>query len=258
MERITCHNSRGKTLVGNLYPASKDSLIIMAHGLISDKSSQGRFEVYANKFVEAGISALAFDFTGAGESDDETLSIETEVDDLRSFIIYMRSQGYHNIGLYGHSIGALICLKVYRPDIATDIITIAITGGITGPVHFKWEDIFSADQMQELLEKGSITADASSQNRSQVIIDGQLLNNLPLIDQRILLSNIRCPVLLIHGDGDEEEQTLYEVSQAGMNYLPAGSELKLIPGATHNFWNNIDQVAGLLQNWFSKHLVLNK
>lgn len=255
MERVTCHNSRAKTLVGNLYPASSNSLVIMAHGMISDKSSQGRFEIYANKFVEAGISALAFDFAGCGESDDETLTLEKEEDDLRSFILFMRSKGYRNIGLYGHSLGSLICLRAYKPDIAPDIKTIALTGGITGPAHFKWEEIFTSDQMQELLEKGMITTDARSTFRNQVIIDGQLLNNFPLINQKDLLSYIRCPVLLIHGDSDEEERTLYQLSQAGMNYLPPGSEIKLISGAGHNFWNNIDDVAMLLQRWFKKFLI---
>lgn len=254
MERVTFRNSRGKTLVGNFYPVDKTALIIMAHGFISDKSSQGRFEVYANKLVSAGFSVLAFDFGGCGESADEPITIEKEVDDLRSIILDMRTKGYRNIGLYGHSLGSLICLMVYSPDIASDILTMALTGAFTGPVHFKWEEVFNADQMQELLETGMITADAKSQYRTQVIIDGQTLSNLALTNQRELLQNIKCPVLIIHGDADSDEKTLYQVSQGGMNYLPLGSELKLIPGASHNFWNYNEQIAEMLKAWFSKYL----
>lgn len=127
-ESITFQNSHGKMLVGNLFLASGTAIVIMAPGFCSDKSSQGRFEVYARGLNKKGISALAIDFAGCGESDDDFLSVDKEVDDLTSAIRWVQSQGYQKVCLYGNSLGGLICLRSYSPDIKA----IAMTGGGTG------------------------------------------------------------------------------------------------------------------------------
>lgn len=251
VKRITFQNSRDKTLVGNLFQVPGDAIVVMAPGFCSDKSSQGRFEVYARGLNEKGISALAIDFAGCGESDDDLLTVDKEVEDLTSAIRFVQSQGYQRIGLYGNSLGGLICLRSYSPDIKA----IAMTGGGSGPMKFDWSQHFSQTQIQELQEKGYITErNARNMHRNQVMIDQQMLKDFELVDQKQLLSNIKCPVLLIHGDGDEEECSLYQLSQTGMPYLPSTSELKLIPGAAHGFWGYIDAVAEFLTEWFVQHL----
>lgn len=212
---------------------------------------QGRFEVYARHLNEKGIAVLAIDFAGCGESDDDLITVDKEVEDLASAIRWVQSQGYQRIGLYGNSLGGRICLKAYSPEIKT----IAMTGGGTGPMKFDWSQHFSQTQMQELQEKGYITErNARNMHRSQVMIDQQMLKDFELVDQEQLLSRVKCPVLLIHGDGDEEEQSLYKLSQTGMAYLSPTSELKLIHGAAHGFWGYTDEVALLLQDWFIAHL----
>ncbi|MBY0263988.1 MAG: hypothetical protein K2P90_00930 [Holosporales bacterium] len=57
-KRITFQNSRNKTLVGHLFSVPGDAIVIMAPGFCSDKSSQGRFEVYARHLNEKGMSTL--------------------------------------------------------------------------------------------------------------------------------------------------------------------------------------------------------
>ncbi len=104
----------------------------MAPGSCSDKSSQGRFEIYARCLQENGLSALSIDFSGCGKSDDDTLTIDKEVDDLCSAIRFVQSNGYKKIGLYGHSLGGFISLKAYSPHITT----IVMIGGLTGPKKF--------------------------------------------------------------------------------------------------------------------------
>lgn len=251
-ERITFQNFRDQTLVGNLFPVPGDAIVIMAPGFCSDKSSQGRFELYARSLNEKGISALAIDFAGIGESDNERLTVDKEVDDLRSTIQFAQSKAYQSIGLYGNSLGGLICLKAYSPEIKA----IATTGGLTGPiVNYDWNQYFNPEQMQELKEKGYITErNARNMHRDSVIIDQQMMADFEQVDQKQLLSNVKCPVLFIHGDGDEEERTLHSLSQTGMQYLPSTAALKLIPGAAHGFWGHLDKVEILLQGWFARHL----
>lgn len=222
-KRITFQNSRNKTLVGHLFSVPGDVIVIMAPGFCSDKSSQGRFEVYARHLNEKDISVLAIDFAGCGESDDDLLTIDKEVEDLTSAIRWIHSQGYQKIGLYGNSLGGLICLKAY----SSEIKTIAMTGGGTGPMKFDWSQHFSQTQMKELQDKGYITErNARNIHRKSIKINQQMLKDFELVDQRELLSNVKCPVLLIHGDGDEEERSLYELTQkkeCGIYHPPQNS-----------------------------------
>jgi len=251
LKRITFQNSRGLTIVGHLYPESSEKIVIMSPGSCSDKSSQGRFDVYARSLNENGISALAIDFSGCGESDNDLLTIEKEVDDLQSAITFVRSQGYTKIGLYGNSLGGLISLIAFSPEIQT----IAMTGGLTGPMKFDWDKLLTANQKQELQEHGRVTVrDSHNMHRKEVILDKTFFQDFERINQEEILRRVRCPVFMIHGDGDEEERASHQLSQLALTYLPQGSEIKLLIGAGHGFWGYIDEVADLLTKWFLEKL----
>lgn len=66
---------------------------------------------------------------------------------------------------------------------------------------------------------------------------------------------VRAPVLLIVGGQDTQVLALNEATLPG---LPAGSELEVVPGATHLFEEPgaLDQVAALAERWFARHLAL--
>jgi len=250
MERITFRNSRKLSLVGNLYPSNSKSIIIMCHGFTSDKNSRGRFPKLATAFNEYGFNVLSFDFSGCGESDDDSLTIEKEVDDLKSAIVYVKSKGYEKIGLYGHSLGSLICLKNYTHEIKTMVLM----GAITDSMKYNWAEFFNKEQMVELKSKGYITQYTSEELRKKIIIDREMLDGFELINQNELLKDIKCPVLIIHGNNDEEEKLLYEKSKAGMYLLSTDSELKIIEGADHSFLGQFDIVINLAVDWFKEYL----
>ncbi len=250
MERVEFKNSRNLTIVGNLYPSTSKSIIIMCHGFMSNKHSKGRFGRLATAFNKNSFSALTFDFSGCGESDDDILTIEKEVDDLKSAIIFVKSRGYKKIALYGHSLGTLICLKSYTPE----IITMVLSGALTGSMKYNWNEFFSKEQMQELEDKGYITEYTSEEVREKIIIDRKILEGFELINQKELLENVKCPVLLIHGNNDEEENLLYKRSKAAITLLSNGSQLEVINGANHSFLEHFDIVIKLAVDWFKKHL----
>ncbi len=250
MERVTFKNSRNLTLVGNLYPSISNSIILMCHGFTSNKYSKGRFEKLATAFNECGFAALAFDFSGCGESDDDSLTIEKEVDDLKSAILYVKSKGYEKIALYGHSLGTLICLKSYIPE----IITMVLSGALTGPMKYNWNEFFTKEQMQELKEKGYITENTSEEVRETIIIDRKILEGFELINQEELLKKVKCPILLIHGNNDEEEKLAYERSKTAIKLLSTDSRLEVINGANHNFLEYFDIVIKLAVDWFKTYI----
>lgn len=183
----------------------------MCHGFTSDKSSRGRFDRFAGSFQQLGYSVLAFDFSGCGESDDDRLTLAKQVDDLHSAISFVKSKGYINLALYGHSLGSRVCLQSCTPEITTMVLT----GAATSPIKYNWDEHFTKEQMQELKDKGYITEHRADGIRSSIIIDEQMLLDFELGNQEELLKKVNCPVLVIHGNADEEERRLCELTKHG-------------------------------------------
>jgi len=251
MVKIFIKNSRGFIIAANHWFAGSESIIIMASGFTGDKSMNGRFEKLANKFSQAGISVITFDYCGCGESDDEILTPENAVADLHSVMNYAKNRGYKNIGLYGQSYGGLVCLKGYRSDVRTMVLT----GALTGSIKYNWENFYSKDQLDELSITGHmrIYKDALSP-RDMVIIDKSMLQDFELIDQEKMLRKVECPVLIIHGDHDEEELNLLDISRKGIKYLPRESKIELLEGADHRFIDQLYAISDLSLKWFMGYL----
>jgi pimeloyl-ACP methyl ester carboxylesterase len=150
----------------------------MCHGFCSDKNSRGRFPRLANRFNEIGYNAFAFDFSGCGESENDSLTMAKEVDDLKSAIAFIKSKGFHKIALYGHSLGTVISLKCFSPD----IITMVLSGAGTDSMKYDWNEFYSKEQIKGLEEKGYLTEKTDGVRR-EIIIDQQMLNDFELVKQ---------------------------------------------------------------------------
>ena len=248
MKKVTFKNSRNKSLVGNLFTSESKSIIILAHALANDKSERGKLDQVAKKLNDSGFSTLAFDFSGCGESDDDTLTVEKQVDDLKSAILFVKSRGFERIALFGHSLGCLVLLKAYSKEIKTMVLW----SPITNKVKYKWEDKLSKEQLQELNEKGYFTRKRKNAIREIYHIDKQMLEERETVDQKELLQDITCPVLIIQGT--EDESIPIEDSRNAIKLLSKDSQLEIVEGADHDFNKHIDIVVKLSNNWFLKHL----
>ncbi|MBD1373524.1 alpha/beta hydrolase [Hazenella sp. IB182357] len=242
MKKVIFHNRNHLKLVGHFWESDSDSIIIFCHGFTSDKSARGRFDRLAVFYHGLGYAVLAFDFSGCGESDDVHLTLANRIIDLYAAISYVQAQGYRRIVLHGHSLGTCVCLSCYTPVIDTMILT----GALTGPMFYDWEQVYSKQQIQALRREGYIT---EVQAKRDVMIDKQMLLDFEQIDQEKLLSHVKCPVLIIHGDGDQEERALYQNSQRGLKWLPEASKLEVIQGATHSFTYHLSQIEHLAKRW---------
>jgi len=123
MERTSFPNSRGLELTGDLYKSDSTTGVVMSHGFAGDRTEWGYFDKIAEDLNEAGRDILRFDFSGSGESYDDTITVEKEVDDLDSAIRYLEGQGVGSIGLYGHSLGGLVSLRNDRPIVDAMVLT---------------------------------------------------------------------------------------------------------------------------------------
>ncbi|MTI66976.1 MAG: alpha/beta hydrolase [Firmicutes bacterium] len=250
MERLVFKNSRNLSLVGNLYTSDSNSIIIMAHGFTNNKSSQGRFNKIAEALNKLNFNVFAFDFSGCGESDPDILSAANEVDDLNSSIEFMKSKGYKKVALFGNSLGSLICLRCFKPEVETMVLM----GALTHSMKYDWNEEFTQEQMAELEREGFITLNSIELGIRRV--GHQMLQDFEEIDQEELLKGVTCPVLIIHGNNEEdrEEIKLLENTKKGMHLLSEASELVVIDGAKHGCREHLDRVIELTTEWYLKHL----
>lgn len=250
MKRIAFTNSRNLSLVGNLYLANTELIIIMYHGFASDQNSQGRFKNMANALLPYEISSLSFDFSGCGESDDDKLTIPNLMDDLNSAIDYVKNMGFKKIGLFSHSLGGFISLKCFSPEISTMVLL----GPRTGPKDFRGPKYNSLKQLKEIDEKGYYTFIKKGRIRENIIVDKQLNIDLANINQEELIKIVDCPVLILHGNNGETELEGLEQSKTALNMLSNRSKLEIINGANHSFVEQYDIVIKLATDWFLKYL----
>ena len=250
MECVKLPSTNGLNLAGTWYSGKSDVALICAHGFAGEKTSKGRFTRLGEELSPLGYNVLAFDFSGCGESDDALLTIGQEEDDFQAAISYARSRGAKRVALVGNSLGSYIALKIYTPEIATMLLLAALTG----PTQYDWEAFYTPEQMSEWRETGKVTMVREEPYHRVSVVSAALLEECGNFDQSRLLAPVKCPVLIIHGDGDEEERKLLAQSRKAMERLPQGSRLVLLPGANHRMEGRLDDVMMLARQWFAEHL----
>ncbi|MCA0971220.1 alpha/beta hydrolase [Halobacillus litoralis] len=250
MENVSFENENGLTLRGLWQEGSTKKGIIMCHGFRSNRSSRGRFDRLASTFQEKGYSVLRFDFGGCGESDNRPLTLRGEVEDLTAAIEYVTEKGTEDLALFGHSLGARVCLEAYQRD---RIKTMMFTGAGTGPVQYDWSAEFTTEQLAELADTGFLTQSVEDPFRSSIIIPEEMLRDFDDFDQEELLSRVACPVYLIHGD-QGEEAILMPLTREGMVYLPKESQLTVFKGAAHDLMDQMNEIEHLACQWMKNFL----
>lgn len=237
---------RGPELAATLYHRSDEALVIVTHGFMSERTSRGRTPHLADELCDEGYSVLALDFAGSGESDDEPLLIANQVEDLKQVIRYAREKGYRQIALWGHSLGARVAFEAADSEIKT-ILTV---GGVTAPIPFDPANRFNADQLDELARTGFISEPRTGA-RDTVVVDGDLFREF---DTKFSIKGVQCPVLCLHGDADETERGLSEVTRKRISALPEGSRLEVIEGADHTFMDRLPQLVDRGLDWLKTHM----
>lgn len=249
MSTVSFINSRGGRLVGVLRDEGPDAVVVLAHGFLSDKSSQGRFDYISRCLNRAGFSTFAFDFSGCGESQDDALTLAKLVDDLECAVREVRRRGYPRVALWGHSLGTRVCVSAQ----VDDVFAMVLTGAGIGPVHHDWDTFLTPAQRTQLATTGRATFEIEDGPRRTAVIERQMVADFSSMDQRRTLSRLASPTLIIHGDGDDEEVMLAKISRAGIRHLPNGSRIVVLPGAGHGFFGYIDRVIHLGRGWLTKH-----
>ncbi len=111
--------NQGLNLSGTLYKTDSDSAevaLLLIHGISSNKS---RWQDVQTKFGDKGISSLAVDLRGHGDSDAaETTYGYFEKEDISAWVRYLKEKmgPETKIGVIGHSLGGAITIQSLGSD----------------------------------------------------------------------------------------------------------------------------------------------
>lgn len=219
MEKIRFKDSKGHKLVGEFYspikPSDKLPLVVYSHGLYSSMKSN-KSAVFRDKLPAAGFGFFVFDAYGVGESEGKfkETTLTSRIDGLKSAIDTVSSRDdvlTNKVYLVGSSFGGLasLCVAAQNDKVKAMVL-------LAPAVNFCYKN-FEPTEYPEL--------------------DSTAFEDVRKYDPYKVAEKIKIPVLIIHGDKDEEVP--FETSIELVKHIK-NAKLVTIEGADHRFDNKKD------------------
>jgi pimeloyl-ACP methyl ester carboxylesterase len=224
-EKITFENTRGETLSGVLHHpigSNPQGAVILCHGMESNKNSE-KLIYLGRKLAEANILALRFDFAYLGESSGrfEDITYSGEVADLKAAFALLQERPLGKTAILGSSMGGTVAVlfAATEPSVAA-VVTVA------APVHPENfpKRVLNAARLQEWRERGFTFYNGQRLNVT-------LLEDLESLNVPRAAREVKCPVLILHGDADEvvPVKEAYELHDC----LSGTKRLSILHGTDH-------------------------
>lgn len=244
------------TLAATFTPAAEGhrSVVVLAHGFLSDRRANGRYDVLAEEYAALGHAVLRFDFSGFGESDGDVVDGDRLVADLHAVLDHVAALGLQDVLVHGHSLGSAVALRVapLRASVKALVLTGALTGAGTGDTPYPF---LTPEQVQDwyLDRDVHVPLTVPTRVRTHATVNRTRPKVGACGTQESLLRAVRVPVLVVHGDQDGE-QRLAAVTAQGAQWLPEHSRVEVVAGADHSFAAHLGQVATLGRDWAQRWL----
>lgn len=187
-------------------------------------------------FAEAGFRVIAFDFRGSGWSDkpDGPYSMKQFVDDT---LAIMDARGVEAAHVYGQSMGGFVALNLaldHRRRVRSLVLGCTHAGGESvipsrpapgddGPQAL-YARVTLAERPEHVAEDLRVAAGVPSAREN---LQAQIRDEHDVAGR---LGDVRCPVLVVHGEDDRIVDAANGRLLAGR--IP-GAQLFLVPGAGH-------------------------
>jgi alpha-beta hydrolase superfamily lysophospholipase len=224
-------------LKGHLHlpPVERPPVVIGSHGLFSDQNSPKQIQL-AQQCNRNNIAYFRFDHRGCGQSEapfEEVASLPARCADLKAAakMLKTRNDIGVQVGLFGSSLGGVVCLATARNIIADAVITWATPIRSTDIVQNKTNPV----------SKGTTTGSDHPFKKNPFDISDQL-------------SGIR-NIVIFHGDADE----IVPLSHAKEIYKRVSQPKKLVvfPQSDHRMSTHAHQkdFIRLATAWFRVNLI---
>jgi dienelactone hydrolase len=100
------------------HPAGATGCVVLGHGFSAVRDQ--RIDAYAERFAQAGLAALLFDyrhFGASGGQPRQLLDIKRQLEDWRTAVAYARGlDGVEKVGLFGSSFGGGHAIEIAASD----------------------------------------------------------------------------------------------------------------------------------------------
>jgi len=116
------------------HPEGATGCVVLGHGLSAVRDQ--RLDAFAERFAQAGLAALAFDyrhFGASGGQPRQLLDIKRQLEDWRTAVAYARGlDGVKHVGLFGSSFGGGHATEIAAsdPNISAVVLQCAMVDGL--------------------------------------------------------------------------------------------------------------------------------
>lgn len=219
-------------------------IVLICHGISHDKRSGVRFVQY---LLKAGYTLMLMDFRNHGESGGRITTYGYhEKEDLRAAVRYLRKRGLTgSLGVLGASMGAAVALQAAAGF--EEIDALVLDSPFASLEQIAFEQTISITKLP----------------RFAVYLPIQLaclwvryVEDFPISEVSPLLSarQLKCPVFLIHGDGDRKIGAHH--SRQIFETAPEPKELWISDGTDHlgTYLKYPEEYQRRVLNFFQQHL----
>lgn len=222
-ERVAFKNRDGLRLAGVLHRPEQPTNVgvVIVHGSTGSKDRE-RYLGLAAALTARGIATLRFDLGGSGESDGRPITVAGQVADLHAALEYLRGQGIVQLGVLGESLGGLVALQGFTPDLQALVLWAPVTAAKAKDAEL------TREQAQVLATQGHYIY---IKDGREFTIPQEYITERETVDQVALLARVTVPTLIIHGTTDDVIPIQW--SERALPLLPAGSHLERVQGAGH-------------------------
>ena len=248
--RFEFKNSDGITLAGALEEPTvpRRGVAVFAHCFSCHKNVRAASHV-SRGLRDQGFAVLRFDFTGLGQSEGDfaNTNFSTNLEDLRSAINALKSQGMNVDLLVGHSLGGAAVLAVAGEF--DDIKLVATIGAPSDPAHVL--RLFDEETVSKIESDGQAEVSLGGRPffvRKEFIDD---VNKAALLQT---LATSRKPLLICHSPIDtvvsiDHARRIYEAAKHPKSFVS-------LDGADHLLRNAEDAkfVSSLVSTWATRYL----
>ena len=237
MEEKIFYNSMNNKLCGIIKSANNNKVVIMCHGIRSNKEECGSFSYLAKRLNEEGYSSFRFDFNGHGESsgNDLDFSISSAIIDLKNTIKMLKEKGYSEFILLGASFGASI-VSIFPFQDYNCIKGIILWFGALNHNCIKIGNLFS-DENKKIAEENGFYISKSINTGKEFKFGLELFNEVDEYKPYEYLKKLNLPKLFVHGKADSVVP--YKISEE-VSKMCNSSKLELIENGEHSFKNSKD------------------
>ncbi|MFZ2097245.1 MAG: alpha/beta hydrolase [Anaerolineales bacterium] len=205
-------------------------VVLLHHGLGSVRAWHQQTPALA----EAGYRVIAYDRWGYGGSDPRpSLEVPAFNSDQNDLLNLLEQLGIRQATLVGHSDGGTIALYMAarHPDLVSSLVTVGAHIYVESKMQPGILGIRQAFETDKRFRMGLKTAHGEKYEAVfHHWFDGWYQAKSLSWDMRPLLTQLRCPTLVVQGEEDEHASPQHARDIAGKI---AGSELWLVPKANH-------------------------